>query len=62
MLKKILAIICALGMLCCAFTASAESAVKPEPGVTEGVSYVSDHLEGASALYVAGQSVTLDNA
>ena len=61
MLKKVLALVCALGMLCLAFTASAESSGRPEPGVEEGVRYVGGHLEGASALYVAGQSVTLDN-
>ena len=60
MMKKVFAVICALSLLCFAFTAAAESSGRPEAGVTEGVSYVSDHLEGASALYVAGQSVTLD--
>ena len=61
MFKKLTAILCALAMICFALPGCAETAGRPEPGVTEGERYVSDHLEGASALYAAGQSVTLDN-
>ena len=46
--------------------ASAESASepveRPDPEVVEGERYVSDYLNGASAIYVSGDSVTLDDA
>ncbi len=40
---------------------SAEPVERPEPGVVEGESYVSDHLIGASAVYVAGEQKTFDD-
>ncbi len=66
MCKKLLALVCALVMALSLGTAAlAESAEKatarPEPEVTEGERYISGHLEGASALYVSGEQVTLDN-
>ena len=61
MAKKLLAIMCALAMVLSLGTAVAESE-RPAAGVVEGVSYVSDHLPSASALYVSGESVTFDNA
>ena len=42
-------------------TADGPSADAPEPGVEEGVSYVSEYLAGASAIYVSGESKTFDN-
>lgn len=58
MFRKIVSVFCALALL---FSASA-FADRPAPEVIEGEKYVSDHLESASALYVAGKQVTLDNA
>ena len=59
MMKKLLALVCVLAIALSCWTAFAS---EKEPGVVEGVSYVSDALHGASALYVSGESVTLDNA
>ncbi len=58
MAKKLLALVCALAVALCCTAAFAEA---PEPGVVEGVSYVSDYLHGASAVYVSGESVTFDD-
>ena len=63
MAGKRIAILCALALcLCALFPAAAENTARPDPGVSDGSSYVSDHLQGASALYAAGTSVMLDNA
>ncbi len=59
MMKKLLALVCVLAIALSCWTAFAS---ENEPGVAEGVSYVSDALHGASALYVSGESVTLDDA
>ena len=60
MTKKVLALLCAAVFLLS--TASSALATRPAPEVIEGERYVSDHLEGASALYVSGEAITLDNA
>ena len=64
MLKKYLAFLCALVFILTVGTAVSgmTEADRPAPGVVEGEKYVSDHLQNASALYVTGQKVTLDNA
>ena len=65
MKKKVLVWLCVLAMILSlgmAALTSAEESVRPAPGVTEGESYVSDHMHGASALYVSGESVTLSDA
>ena len=59
MARKLLALVCVLAVALSCWTAFASS---NEPGVVEGVSYVSDNLHGASALYVSGESVTIDDA
>ena len=41
--------------------ASADAAEAPAPGVEEGVSYVTEYLPGASAVYVSGESKTFDD-
>ena len=60
MLKKILSLMCAAALILSAGTCA--QAERPEPGVTEGERYVSDHLPGASALYVSGEKMMLENA
>ena len=61
MKRKIFAMICALVFtLTFGMTLSA-SAERPAPEVIEGEKYVSDYLPGASALYVSGEQMTLDN-
>lgn len=62
MMKKGLALLCAAVLILSAATAFGEHASRPATEVIEGVRYVSDHLPGASALYVSGQQVTLDGA
>ncbi len=66
---KSLALLCAILLVLtsvCGLPAAAEKpdeqASRPEPVVIEGERYVSDHLTGASALYISGQQATLDNA
>jgi len=62
MSRRIAALVCALiFVFTFGWTVSA-SAERPAPEVTEGVKYVSDYLPGASALYVSGKQLTLDNA
>ena len=64
--KKTLAILCALTLVLTlgvsAWATSETPADRPAPEVIEGEKYVSDHLPNASSLYVAGETVTLDNA
>ena len=60
MLKKIMSLLCAAALILSA--GACALAERPEPGVTEGERYVSDYLPGASALYVSGEQMTLDNA
>ena len=64
MLKKCLSILCAIAVLfsLCIATAETDASTRPAPEVIQGEKYVSDHLVNASALYVAGEKVTLDNA
>ncbi len=63
MKKRIIALFCAILFLLSFVTgAFAEAAARPAPVVVEGETYVSDHLTSASALYVTGRQVTLDNA
>ena len=64
MLKKCLSILCAISVLFSLGIAISEmdTSNRPAPEVIEGEKYVSDHLVNASALYVAGEQVTLDNA
>ena len=63
MLKKCLALLFAAVFLLSMMTAAYSEAIsRPAPEVIEGEKYVSDHLPGASALYVSGQQVTLDGA
>ena len=62
-MKKVLALLCAAVFLLSFETAAfAEASSRPAPAVVAGETYISDHLPGASALYVSGQQVTLDNA
>ena len=61
MMKKSIALLCAaVFVLSLTSAAFSETASRPAPEVIERVKYVSDHLPGASALYVSGQQVTLD--
>ena len=63
MAKNVLALLCAAALvLTFSLVGFAEETTRPAPEVIEGERYVSDHLPGASALYVAGEQVTLDNA
>ena len=59
--RKFFSLLCALVLLFAFGPAQAESG-RPEPVVVEGERYVSDYLPGASALYVSGEQVGLDNA
>ena len=62
MMKKVIALLCAAALvLSCGISALAETVSRPAPAVSEGEKYISDHLQGASALYVSGKQVTLDN-
>ena len=60
--KKMLALFCVLVFTLTFGLSGFTSAERPAPEVVEGEKYVSDHLQNASALYVAGKQVTLDNA
>lgn len=60
--KKTLALFCVLVFTLTFGLSGFTSAERPAPEVVEGEKYVSDHLQNASALYVAGKQVTLDNA
>ena len=60
--KKTLALFCVLVFTLTFGLSGFTSAERPAPEVVEGEKYVSDHLQNASALYVAGEQVTLDNA
>lgn len=63
MMKKGVALLCAaVFMLSVTASAFSEAVSLPSPEVIDGKKYVSDHLPGASALYVSGQQVTLDGA
>ena len=62
MLKKVFSLLCALVFLCSFGLSVSALADRPAPEVVEGEKYVSDALPGASALYVSGQQLTLDNA
>ena len=60
--KKLFAWCCVLVfMLTFGWTVSGETE-RPVPEVVEGEKYVSDTLPGASALYVSGEQLTLNNA
>ena len=62
-MKKRLFIVLAMAV-CLVMAAPAfadEAAEAPAAGVEEGVSYVSDYLPGASAVYVSGETKTFDN-
>ena len=68
MKKKLLSGLCAFALLFSlgteALASSEEPAApadRPEAGVTEGVSYVTDYLPGASAVYVSGEQKTFDD-
>lgn len=66
MIKKFLSLLCVVALLLAtglAVWASSETeSYRPSPEVVEGEKYVTDHLQNASAVYVTGQTVTLDNA
>ena len=62
MSKKLFALLCALVFTMNLGWAVSAGADRPAPEVTEGEKYVSDYLPGASALYVSGEQITLDNA
>ena len=62
MCKKIFALLCALVFTMNLGWAVSAGADRPAPEVKEGEKYVSDYLPGASALYVSGEQITLDNA
>lgn len=63
-MKKLLSIVCAIAILFSAGIVVSEmnGTDRPAPEVIEGVKYISDYLTNASALYVAGEKVTVDNA
>ena len=62
MSRKIFALLCALMFTMNLGWAASAGADRPAPEVTEGEKYVSNYLPGASALYVSGEQITLDNA
>lgn len=59
MSRKILAFLCTLILI--TVTCGAAFGERPAPEAVEGERYVSDHLPGASALYVSGKKVILDD-
>ena len=73
MTKKLLALLCVLAVVLSLGTAAlasseasgetaSEPVDRPDPEVIEGERYVSDTLDGASAVYVAGGEMTFDDA
>ena len=61
-MKKKMALLCAIMLAMAAVMPAAALAERPSPEVKEGEKYISGWLPGASALYVSGEQVTLDNA
>ncbi|MBR4443156.1 MAG: right-handed parallel beta-helix repeat-containing protein, partial [Clostridia bacterium] len=63
MKKRVFALLCAVVLMLSFETAAfAEVADRPSSELVPGERYVSDHLPSASALYVSGRQVTLDDA